>query len=240
VGWSVPTGKREKETHLQCYARALFGVEINSSFYRPHRASTWAKWSQETPPQFRFSIKAPKTITHEAKLADTPHLLESFLEQIKPLEEKIGPILFQLPPSLSFDLPVAEDFFSTLRKLYQGEVVLEPRHTTWFTPSVDMLLIEKRITRVAADPPKGNPAAAEPGGDTGLHYYRLHGAPRTYYSNYNEDFLATLVSRIKAQDNVWVIFDNTALAYAYPNALRLQTLIGSSPKVPQNSFNCGG
>ena len=224
----MPTGKREKETHLQRYARTLFCVEINSSFYRPHRASTWAKWSQETPPYFRFSIKAPKIITHEAKLTDTAHLLKSFLEQIKPLEEKIGPILFQLPPSLSFDLPVAEDFFSTLRKLYRGEVVLEPRHTTWFTASVNKLLIEKGITRVAADPPKGNPAAAEPGGDTGLHYYRLHGSPRTYYSNYDEDFLAAFASSIKAQDNVWVIFDNTALSYAYANALRLQALIGSS------------
>lgn len=239
AGWSVPTGKREKETHLQCYARTLFCVEINSSFYRTHRASTWTKWSQETPPHFRFSIKAPKTITHEAKLANTSHLLESFLEQIKPLEEKIGPILFQLPPSLSFDLPVAEDFFSTLRELYQGEVVLEPRHTTWFTSSVNMLLIEKGITRVAADPPKVNQGAAEPGGDTGLHYYRLHGAPRTYYSNYNENFLITLASKIKAQDNVWVIFDNTAISYAYPNALRLQTLIGSSPTAPQNREDAG-
>lgn len=84
------------------------------------------------------------------------------------------------------------------------------------------------ITRVAAHPPKGDPVAADPGGDRGLAYYRLHGAPRTYYSNYENDFLIALTSRIKVEDNVWVIFDNTALSYAYSNALRLQTLMISS------------
>ena len=61
-----------------------------------------------------------------------------------------------------------------------------------------MLLKEKEITRVAADPPKADPAAAEPGGDIGLIYYRLHGAPETYHSNYEENFLAALASKIKA------------------------------------------
>jgi len=228
AGWSVPAGKREQETHLQRYSRTFLCAEINSSFYRPHRATTWARWSQETPPFFRFSIKAPRTITHEAKLADTAHLLEAFFEQIKPMGEKTGPILFQLPPSLLFDLPIATNFFGSLRRLYRGEVALEPRHTTWFTPSVDMLLKEMRIARVAADPPKGNPVAAEPGGNLELAYYRLHGAPRTYYSNYEEDFLIALASKIRGRHNVWVIFDNTTFSYAYPNALRLQTLTSSS------------
>src|SRR5580698_2965788 len=179
AGWSVPRGEKEQGTHLHRYSRIFSCVEINSSFYRPHRAATWAKWSRETPSYFRFSIKAPKAITHEAKLRDTAHLLEAFFEQIKPMGEKTGPVLFQLPPSLSFNLAVAEDFFSLLRKLYKGEIALEPRHATWFTASVNMLLKEKEITRVAADPPKGDPVAAEPGGNTGLAYYRLHGAPNT-------------------------------------------------------------
>jgi uncharacterized protein YecE (DUF72 family) len=228
AGWSVPAGEARQGTHLHQYSRTFSCVEINSSFYRPHRAATWAKWAQETPSHFRFSIKAPKTITHEAKLRDATHLLEAVFEQIKPMGEKMGPVLFQLPPSLSFEPAVAEDFFSSLRKLYRGEVALEPRHVTWFTASVNMFLKEKGITRVAADPPKGDPAAAEPGGDTGLTYYRLHGAPETYYSNYEENFLAALASKITAQDNVWVIFDNTALSHAYSNALRLQTLIAAS------------
>lgn len=225
AGWSVPASETRQGTHLHHYSRTLSCVEINSSFYRPHRTATWVKWAKETPSHFRFSIKAPRTITHEGKLRDTTHLLEAFFEQIKPMGEKTGPILFQLPPSLSFEPEIAEDFFSLLRKLYRGEVAVEPRHATWFTASVDTLLKEKRIARAAANPPKGHPAAAEPGGDTGLTYYRLHGAPKTYYSSYEEDFLTVLASRIRALENVWVIFDNTALSYAYPNALRLQMLI---------------
>jgi uncharacterized protein YecE (DUF72 family) len=180
--------------------------------------------SRETPSSFRFSIKAPKTITHEAKLAGTIHLLESFFEQITPMGNKTGPILFQLPPSLSFDLAVAEEFFCLLRTLYKGEVALEPRHATWFTPSVNTLLKEKKIARVAADPPRGDPASGEPGGDNSFSYHRLHGSPKIYYSSYEDNFLSALVSRIEKNDNVWVIFDNTALSHAYSNALRLQTL----------------
>jgi uncharacterized protein YecE (DUF72 family) len=228
AGWSVPAGEARHGTHLHHYSHTFSCVEINSSFYRPHRAATWAKWAQETPPHFRFSIKAPKTITHEEKLRDTTHLLEAFFEQIKPMGEKTGPVLFQLPPSLSFEPAVGEDFFSSLRKLYRREIVFEPRHATWFTASVDRLLKEKGITRVAADPPKADPAAAEPGGDRGLTYYRLHGAPETYYSNYEEKFLTVLASKIKAQNNVWVIFDNTARSHAYSNAIRLHTLIAAS------------
>lgn len=228
AGWSVPVGEGKQGTHLHRYSQTLSCVEINSSFYRSHRPATWTKWSQETPSYFRFSIKAPKTITHEEKLRNTGHLLETFFGQIEPMGEKTGPILFQLPPSLPFELAIAEDFFSSLRRFYKGQVVLEPRHSTWFTASVNIFLQKLAITRVAADPPKGDPEVAEPGGDTGLIYYRLHGVPNTYYSNYDDDFLIALSFRIKAQDNVWVIFDNTALSYAYSNALRLQTLIMSS------------
>ncbi len=228
AGWSVPKGEKEQGTHLSRYSRTLPCVEINSSFYRPHRATTWAKWAEETPPDFRFSIKAPKTVTHEEKLRNTGPLLKAFFGQIEPMREKAGPVLFQLPPSLSFDFVLAEDFFSLVRELYNGEVVLEPRHATWFTGSVNVLLKRLAIARVAADPPKSDPIAAAPGGDTRLGYYRLHGSPRTYYSNYEDEFLTAFATEIKSHENVWVIFDNTALSYAYSNALKLQALMASS------------
>jgi uncharacterized protein YecE (DUF72 family) len=227
-GWSVPKGEKLEGTRLYRYSRALSCVEINSSFYRPHRAATWAKWAKEAPSNFRFSIKAPKMVTHEEKLRNSGSLLKVFFEEIEPMCEKTGPILFQLPPSLSFDLALAEDFFSLLRELYCGEVVLEPRHSTWFTAPVNILLKRLAIARVAADPPKGDPIAATPGGDTRLVYYRLHGSPRIYYSNYEDQFLTAFATRIKSLDNVWIIFDNTALSHAYSNALKLQTLIASS------------
>jgi uncharacterized protein YecE (DUF72 family) len=225
AGWSLPIKPTDPGSHLHHYSRSLRCVEVNSSFYRPHRPSTWARWATETPPDFRFSIKAPKTITHEAKLRHTETLLSDFLEQIQPIIPKAGPILFQLPPSFALDSVVVEDFLGLLRTVYEKEVVVEPRHATWFTPPVDSLLKKYLIARVAADPPKGAVEAGQPGGSMSLAYYRLHGAPRTYYSNYDDPFLVNLAATIKTLNNAWVIFDNTALSHAYPNALRLQKLI---------------
>jgi uncharacterized protein YecE (DUF72 family) len=225
AGWSLPAKAAEEGTRLQRYSRTLSSVEINSTFYRAHRATTWARWAAETPADFRFSIKAPKTITHEAKLLNSQSLIRIFLQQIEPLQEKAGPILFQLPPSLAFDAAVAESFLGALRELYSRETVLEPRHESWFTPPADTLLRKHAIARVAADPPKGSPQAAEPGGNLDFVYYRLHGSPRTYYSSYEDDFLAMLAARIRMEKNAWVIFDNTALSHAYANALSLQGLI---------------
>ncbi len=225
AGWSLPAKEAAEGTRLQRYSRTLPCVEINSSFYRAHRATTWARWAAETPADFRFSIKAPKTITHEAKLLDSQSLIRIFLQQIEPLQEKTGPVLFQLPPSLAFDAAVAESFLGALREQYSREIVLEPRHESWFTPLVDSLLRKHSIARVAADPAKGSPHAAEPGGNLDLVYYRLHGSPRTYYSHYEDEFLTTLARRIRPHKNAWVIFDNTALSHAYANALSLQRMI---------------
>jgi len=228
AGWSLPKGSVGEGSRLVRYSRVLSCLEINSTFYRPHRASTWARWAAETPADFRFSIKAPKTITHEAKLRGAESLLRAFLEQIQPVAEKAGPLLFQLPPSLEFDLAVAGEFLGGLRALYQGEVALEPRHASWFTPAVEALLTAQKVARVVADPAKGAPVAAEPGGDTGLVYCRLHGSPRVYYSSYGEEFLVGLASRVSGYANCWIVFDNTALSHAFANALRLREIVGAA------------
>lgn len=84
-----------------------------------------------------------------------------------------------------------------------------------------------RITLVAADPPTGAPAAGEPRGDTDLAYYRLHGSPRTYYSKYEDEFLAALARKVEGHRNAWIIFDNTAVSNAYYDALKCQASVSS-------------
>lgn len=227
AGWSVPTKLKTGGTRLQAYSRTFSCVEINSSFYRSHRASTWERWARETPADFRFSIKAPKTITHSMGLREAESLLRTFFAEITPLGEKIGPVLFQLPPSLEFEPGLAEEFLISVRKLYRGETALEPRHSSWFHATANGLLQKYKISRVAADPPKGSEGAGEPGGDTELSYYRLHGSPRVYYSKYDDQFLTAMASRVAAHKNSWVIFDNTAVGCAYINALALQAIAGS-------------
>jgi uncharacterized protein YecE (DUF72 family) len=130
-------------------------------------------------------------------------------------------LLVQLPPSLPFSAEVAERSFAALRDRFDGEVAFEPRHATWFTPETERLVTQFRAARVAADPAVV-PAAAEPGGWDGLVYYRLHGSPKIYYSDYPEAYLETLagkLTRAAKSADVWSIFDNTAAFAATANAL---------------------
>lgn len=230
AGWSLPKPHAHNfprdGSHLQRYATMFPSTEINSSFHRPHMRKTWERWAASTPEHFRFAVKLPKSITHTSRLENSGALLQIFLEQLKGLGKKLGPLLIQLPPSLNFDEGVAHEFFTTLRELHPMSAVVEPRHASWFAPEVDRFLREFEVARVAADPPKASIRAASPGGWLGLRYFRLHGSPRTYYSDYSEDFLEQF-SRIaeSPRTETWVIFDNTALGHATGNALRLQELL---------------
>ena len=110
AGWSIPRAAAFRfdsaGTHLQRYSRRLDCAEINSSFYRPHAATTYAKWRDSTPPGFRFAVKIPRAITHELQLQDAQEPFVTFLAQTDGLADKRGPLLVQLPPSLSFDSSV--------------------------------------------------------------------------------------------------------------------------------------
>ena len=227
AGWSIPRASAyrfgSQGTHLQRYARSLRCAEINSSFYRPHAAATYAKWRDSTPPDFQFAVKMPRAITHELKLRDAQEALAAFLTQTDGLAHKRGPILVQLPPSFSFDATVVTPFFELLRTLYGGSVVCEPRHATWFRPPVASLLDRYGISRVAADPPPV-PEAVVPAGSPKVAYFRLHGSPRKYWSRYDDSYIATLaetVRRIPGAEDVWCVFDNTASGAAVENAWQL-------------------
>ncbi len=228
AGWQlarVAPGTGGEGTHLERYARLFSCVEINSSFYGPHRPATYARWAASVPAGFRFSLKMPKEITHVRRLVDAGAALDRFLDESASLAEKRAVLLVQLPPSLAYDAAVAEAFFAALCERYSGQVVCEPRHPTWFTPVVDGALRELRVARVAADPAPV-PAAARPGGWEGFMYVRLHGSPRTYYSAYDAAALADRARRLEASAvPAWCIFDNTAFGEATANALELARLL---------------
>jgi len=236
AGWSIPRAAAWRfdsaGTHLQRYSRGLRCAEINSSFHRPHAAGTYAKWRDSTPPDFRFAVKMPRTITHDLKLQDARGPLMTFLAQSEGLAEKRGPILVQLPPSLAFEASVVAPFLDLVRHRYDGPLVCEPRHATWFSPGVGSLLARYRVSRVAADPPPV-PEAAAPAGWPHLAYVRLHGSPRKYWSRYDEKDIAALaatVGRIATADEVWCVFDNTASGAAIENACELRArLIVDTP-----------
>jgi uncharacterized protein YecE (DUF72 family) len=232
AGWALPKEAQERfpaeGSHLTRYAAVFNGTEINSSFHRQHRMSTYRRWAAGVPDGFRFSVKVPKWITHVQRLVSVDDALDAFIEETAALGEHLACVLVQLPPSLEFKSAEAELFLEAVRRRYSGDVAIEPRHESWFAPACAHVLEQYRISRVAADPPRV-PEAAEPAAWGGLAYWRLHGSPDIYRSSYSDTRLTELAARIeraqRSARNVWCIFDNTASSAATPNALALQALI---------------
>ena len=108
----------ETGSHLERYAAVFPAVEINSSFYRPHKPETYARWADSVPEAFRFAVKVPRAITHDARLLDAGAQLEKFAREAGKLGEKLGCLLVQLPPKFGFTDEPARTFFSQLNDLF--------------------------------------------------------------------------------------------------------------------------
>ena len=231
AGWTVPKALAhlfaESGTVLERYASRFNAVEINSSFYRPHQRKTYERWAASAPAGFHFAVKAPRQITHELRLVGAQALLDPFLDQVGGLGPRLGPILFQLPPSLAFDDKVAAGFFAAWRARFDGPTVCEPRHASWFSASADRRLTDARIARAAVDP-SICAAAAKPGGSDEVLYFRLHGSPVIYQSPYGADRLRSLVLppvEASGSQPVWCILDNTMFGAAAEDGLALTGLL---------------
>jgi uncharacterized protein YecE (DUF72 family) len=228
AGWTIPretAGAFPAEgSHLERYAAVFNAVEINSSFYRPHRPQTYARWAASVPPGFRFAVKLPRAITHDARLEGVEAPLRQFAGEVGALGGKLGCVLVQLPPKLEFDAATASDFFAQLTARFDCMIACEARHPSWFGEQATALLTRRGVTRVIADPPAGQPGPHVP--TTAAIYARLHGSPRVYYSSYEPAYLAQLArdmaTHAAAGRGVWLIFDNTASGAAVPNALAVR------------------
>ena len=231
AAWSIPkkiaSRFPEEGTGLQRYASVFGGVEINSTFYRRHKKSTFARWVRSVPDGFRFSVKMPKEISHRRSMIDVAGPFCSFIEDIAPLGEKRGPLLCQLPPSLAFEARTFDNAFKTMRETDRGPIIIEARHKSWALPEAVSLLKAYKIGRVLADPALVWPAETF---DTPPQYIRLHGKPKIYYSVYSDEEIE-FFSKLVAPDG-WCIFDNTASGAAIENAL---SMLGSTPN-PRKTF----
>jgi uncharacterized protein YecE (DUF72 family) len=232
AGWSIAARHAGafpgESSQLERYAGRLDAVEINSSFYRPHKHETYERWAGAVPPGFRFSVKLPRLITHERRLAGCAEALDAFLGQVAGLGRKLGVLLVQLPPSLRYVPDVAGPFLRLLRERTGVRLACEPRHPSWFGPEAGELFERLDIARVAADPvPRG--CIEGPGGWPGLVYHRLHGSPRIYYSDYPAGYLEALAGRLAAETasgaDIWCVFDNTAQGHALDNALATDAMV---------------
>ena len=230
AGWSNPPAIRLDRppmmTHLGNYAEQFSCVEINSSFHRPHRATTYTRWRNETPEGFRFAVKMPRSITHESHLERCAAEVSRFCEEVAHLQPKLGAILVQLPPDLEFSATAVRSFFRAVPRSPGVAIACEPRHSSWFTVRAEQTLQRLEVSRVAADPARCR-GADSPGGSPRVVYFRWHGSPRMYYSQYSDAQLATFAMKVKtsAAQYAWCIFDNTAHYAAWYDALRFIALI---------------
>lgn len=231
AGWSISHDAQAAAprfggpgSHLERYAAVLNATEINSSFYRPHQPQTYQRWADSVPADFRFSVKLPRSITHERRLADSADLLDAFAAEAGALGDKLGCVLVQLPPSLVLDVQAADRLWRQLRARFACMLACEARHGSWFSDDASALLTQHQITRVIADPPAGKPGPYV--STTAEVYIRLHGSPRIYASLYTEEQLRQ-VADYMAGKHGWCVFDNTMNGRQTLQALRLAQLLAS-------------
>jgi len=233
-GWSYPhwqgifypEGVKPKE-RLEYFSRFFNTVEINNSFYQLPSVKTFLSWKKKTGKNFLFSIKASRFITHIKRLKSVKDAWKKFLLRAKKLEEKLGPILLQFPPSFKCDdknFKRLEIFLNYINR--NLKVAFEFRHQSWYCQKVKNILIRNQKAQVIAyssEYPNKKLITAP------YIYIRMHGPEKLFSSNYNSNELKKLSAKIKKwpADEVFIYFNNDYKGYALENARFLKEELNS-------------
>ncbi len=225
-GWSYQDWKGRfyptdipQKNWLSFYARTFNTVEINMTFYRYPKPDTLKAWLDKTPKDFTFTLKANRQITHLKRIKGVKNEVRYFYVLADSLRDRLGCILFQLPPSLTLDLGLLKDFLSHLSSDHRN--VLEFRHQSWYVEDVfEMLRVHKVIFCVVSSPqlPEDIIETAE------TAYFRFHGRVGWYKYDYSDDELkdwAEAIKKIKAKE-FFIYFNNDYQAYAAANCKNLE------------------
>ena len=206
------------------YCKHFQTLELNVTFYRFPQLSFLQTWYKKSPASFRFSVKAPRAITHYKKFNDSADLITSFYDTINDgLQEKLGPVLFQLPPAYSFNEDRLQKIISSLNPSFKN--VLEFRHASWWHNDVYSELSKHHITFCGMSHPALPDDLIQ---NTDTLYYRFHGVPNLYSSPYSADFLHQAVKSVKQHDHTkeaWFYFNNDINASAVGNAKEMMGMI---------------
>jgi len=217
-----PDGLRASDW-LAHYATRFPVVEVNSSFYRLPEPAAVGRWAQETPPGFLFAAKASRYLTHVRRLRDPGEPIQRLFERLAPLGPKLGPVLMQLPPTLSADAVLLDEALSVVPVGHR--VAVEPRHPSWFSDAVLDVLAKRGAVLCAADRRSRVVSPLWTTADWG--YVRLHEGRADPHPCYGDAALATWLNRIVeawGDREVFVFFNNDQHGCAPTNAARLQDL----------------
>ncbi len=264
-GWTYPPWRGvwypkglAHRRELEFASRRLSSIEVNGSFYALQRPQSWQAWREQTPANFLFSVKAGRFITHMKKLRDVETPLANFFASgLLALGDKLGPVLWQLPPNLGFDEGRMRDFLALLPHTTTAAARLaaqhdermegrswvttdaerplrhavEVRHATYETDAFLDLLRAHEVAAVTADTAGRWPLLLEP--TTDLAYVRLHGDAELYVSGYDDEALDRWATRVQGWQaggaDVVVYFDNDVKVRAPVDAERLMVRLGLHP-----------
>jgi uncharacterized protein YecE (DUF72 family) len=208
-----------KARWLAFCARQFTAIEVNATFYRLQSRDTYRRWRDETPPEFRFAVKAHRYLTHNKKLREPRPTITLERERASALGRKLAAVLWQLPANLHKDLEKLEGFAGALARWRSARHAIEFRHSSWFDDEVADVLRKHRLAVCqsdAADWPLWDAVTAD------LVYVRLHGHTQTYASSYSEAQLDDWAHRVRLWRgegrDAHVYFDNDAFGHAPRNA----------------------
>ena len=225
IGTFYPSGMRPAQM-LRWYAEKFDTVEINNSFYRLPPATALESWCRETPPEFCFAVKASRYITHNRKLNDPESAKEKFISLVEKLGRRLGPILFQLPPSWKVNVERLDQFLAALPRTHR--YAFEFRNPTWNVAPVYEAL-RRHNAACCIYELAGFQSPIEITAD--FTYVRLHGPGNKYQGDYSRQILRNWAKKIEAWRrslrHVFVYFDNDQAGFAPKNALDLKKMIGA-------------
>ncbi len=212
-----------KKDWFAYYSSHFTTYEYNGSFYRVPTVAALQKWYYKTPPGFQFSIKVPKMITHTKKLLDCADEISQFYAVCSQgLADKLACVLWQFPPSFVYGNDQLHRLLSALDTNFNN--VVEFRHQSWWNNEVLQKLNEKNAVFCNPSYP-GLPHEVIKNNNCG--YFRLHGVPRLFYSEYSLSEIEALYEQIlaKGYQRVFIYFNNTASPAAVVNALQFVALL---------------
>ena len=213
-----------KSKWFEYYARHFNTVEINNTFYHLPKEQSVQRWRKIAPKGFLYSVKANRYITHVQKIKDTTESLQRLFERINILKGKLGPVLYQLPPSLHIDLERLEAFIKLLPK--RKNTIFEFRHKSWYCDDTFKLLKKFKTGFCIHDMPgKESPRVVT----SNIIYIRFHGTTSRYSGSYTKSQLQNWAKWFKEQSKnasgIYIYFNNDAHGHAIKNALQLKEII---------------
>jgi uncharacterized protein YecE (DUF72 family) len=213
-----------KPKWLSFYAQQFDTVELNNSFYRLPSEKAFKTWQDSTPGNFIFAVKVSRFITHVRRLRNVGAAVEDLLSRAASLKEKLGPLLYQLPPSMKRNDELLESFLYTLPSEYQH--VIEFRQKSWIDERVFDILRRHSVGLCVFDMPGFScPLVAT----SDFAYIRFHGSEGLYSSSYSDEELAQWAQRIARLGETvkvsYIYFNNDAEAFAVGNAIKLKNLL---------------